>query len=168
MNGLLIREAMEADRQAIHAVETRAFGRNDEADLVERIVANGDEVLELVAVKSGLIVGHILFSRLLVETRNRGASAVALAPLAVDPDHQRQGVGGALIEDGHRLLRLAGETLSVVLGDPAYYRRFGYSHERAAGFDSDYQGAALQALAWGTSAPAAGRLVYAAAFAELA
>ncbi|MDI6025522.1 N-acetyltransferase [Corticibacterium sp. UT-5YL-CI-8] len=167
MNGLLIREATEVDRQAIRAVEIRAFGRNDEADLVERIVGNGDEVLELVAVKGSGIVGHILFSRLLVETKNRGTSAVALAPLAVDPDHQCQGVGGALIEDGHRLLRLAGETLSVVLGDPAYYGRFGYSHERAAGFDSDYQGEALQALAWGSTAPTAGQLIYAAAFAEL-
>ncbi|TIX97028.1 MAG: N-acetyltransferase, partial [Mesorhizobium sp.] len=57
----------------------------------------------------------------------------------------------------------AGEALAVVLGDPAYYGRFGYSHARAEKFESEYQGEALQALAWG-EAPETGRLVYASAF----
>ena len=73
-----------------------------------------------------------------------------------------------LVREAHVRLKAAGERLAIVLGDPAYYGRFGYSHERAAGFDSAYQGEALQALAW-HDAPASGRLDYAAAFgAELA
>ena len=87
----------------------------------------------------------------------------ALAPLAVAPSFHGTGIGGALVREAHIRLKEAGEKLSVVLGDPAYYGRFGYAHGRAAGFDSEYQGAALQALAWG-KAPDTGKLVYAAAF----
>ena len=71
-----------------------------------------------------------------------------------------------MVEGAHRQLRESGERLLVVLGDPAYYARFGYMHDRAAGFESDYQCDALQALAWG-EAPSTGRLAYAPAFAEL-
>lgn len=163
MNGAInIREAKADDRKAIHAVEAAAFGQPDEADLVDRLVAAGDVVLELVAVEGEAIVGHILFSRLMVED-GAGRPAVALAPLAVAPDRQRQGIGMALMTEAHHLLRERGETLAVVLGDPAYYARAGYRHERAAGFSSDYQCDALQALAWG-EAPTSGRLVYAPAF----
>lgn len=163
MSMLSIRTAMHADRAAIRAVEERAFERNYEADLVEAIVAAGDAVLELVAVEDGSVVGHILFSRLKVQAGNKSQNAVALAPLAVAPSFQHSGIGGALIREGHVRLKEAGETLSVVLGDPDYYGRFRYSHERAAGFDSAYQSDALQAQSWG-DAPTAGQLVYAAAF----
>ncbi|WP_367226989.1 GNAT family N-acetyltransferase, partial [Mesorhizobium sp.] len=94
-------------------------------------------------------------------------AAVALAPLAVEPSFHGSGIGGALIREAHIRLRDAGETLAVVLGDPIYYGRFGYSHTRAENFESEYQGEALQALAWG-DAPEAGRLVYASAFTALA
>jgi tRNA pseudouridine(38-40) synthase len=77
---------------------------------------------------------------------------VALAPLAVEPSFQSSGIGGALIREGHVRLKEAGETLSVVLGDPAYYGRFKYSHERASGFDSVFQGEALQAHSFGRCA----------------
>lgn len=166
IRGLVIRSAEAKDRAGIFALEAAAFGQDGEATLVDALVADGDVVLELVATHEAEIVGHILFSRLKVETGNGTVDAVALAPLAVQPQRQKTKVGTALIENGHHLLREAGETLSVVLGDPAYYGRFGYTHDRAAGFDSDYQGYALQALAWG-DAPISGRLVYAKAFSGL-
>ena len=164
--GVSIRAAMPADRGAIRTVEEAAFGRKDEALLVDALVAAGDAVLELVAETGGRIVGHILFSRLTVERPQGGFAAVALAPLAILQDVQRQGIGAALVEEAHHRLRAAGESLSVVLGDPAYYGRFGYARAAAAGFDSDYQGEALQALAWG-EAPRDGRLAYAPAFSGL-
>lgn len=167
MTGLSILEAGSTDRAAIRAIEEAAFGQRDEADLVDALVANGDDALELVAALDGVLVGHLLFSTLMVESPHRGFSAVALAPLAIHPRHQGKGVGQALVDEAHRRLRAAGEGLSIVLGDPAYYGRFGYTHERAAGFDSDYQGDALQAIAWSKEAPATGRLVYAAAFSGL-
>lgn len=166
MTGMVVREAREADRAPIRALEEDAFARPDEARLVERLVEEGDDVLELVAERDGRIVGHVLFSQLTIETPHRSFHAVALAPLAVAPSFQRQGIGTALVEEAHDRLRLAGERLAVVLGDPAYYGRFGYRHARAARFSSDYQGPALQALAWG-DAPASGRLIYASAFGDI-
>ena len=166
MTALIIREAVPADRAAIRAVEEQAFGQASEADLVERLVADGDAVLELVAEIDGRVVGHVLFSRLQVEREGFAFAAVALAPLAVEPSWQGQGIGSALVKEGHRLLAAAGEKLSVVLGDPGYYARLGYRRDLAEGFSSDYQGEALQALAWG-EAPRTGRLVYAPAFTAL-
>jgi len=167
MSMMSIRAATPRDREAIRLVEEHAFGQQAEAGLVDALVGGGDTVLELVAVDEGQVVGHILFSRLHVKSGGKAFAAVALAPLAVEPSFHGTGIGGALVREAHLRLKEAGEKLAVVLGDPAYYGRFGYSHARAAGFDSDYQGEALQALAWG-EAPERGQLVYAPAFSALA
>ncbi len=159
MSGYTVRPATPEDFVAIRAVELAAFDGPAEADLVEALRPSGDVVLELVALHGDEMVGHVVFSRLLIRSDGReDVAAVALAPLAVAPTHQRRGVGGLLIAEAHGRLE-ATECLSVVLGEPAYYGRFGYAHARAAGFDSDYQCEALQALAWG-DAPSTGRLVY--------
>ncbi|MDN5927875.1 MAG: N-acetyltransferase [Hyphomicrobiales bacterium] len=163
MSMLSIRAANPRDRDAIRKVEEHAFGQPAEAGLVDALVAAGDTIVELVAEDEGQIVGHILFSRVFVKDGTRGSAAVALAPLAVEPSFHRSGIGGALVREGHVRLKEAGERLSVVLGDPAYYGRFGYTHARAAGFESEYQCDALQALAWG-EAPETGCLVYPTAF----
>jgi putative acetyltransferase len=163
MSMMSIRAATPGDRAAIRLVEEHAFGQKAEAGLVDALVDNGDAVIELLAEDDGQVVGHILFSRIFVATGGRNFPAVALAPLAVEPSVHGAGIGGALIREAHIRLRDAGETLSVVLGDPAYYGRFGYAHERAKNFESDYQCEALQALAW-ADAPHAGKLVYAPAF----
>ncbi len=167
MSMMSIRAATPRDREAIRLVEEHAFGQQAEAGLVDALVAGGEAVVELVAVEEGQVVGHVLFSRLHVRQGGENFPAVALAPLAVAPSFHGTGIGGALVREAHIRLKNAGERLSVVLGDPAYYGRFGYSRERAAGFESEYQGEALQALAWG-EAPATGGLVYAPAFSELA
>ncbi|MBL8577978.1 MAG: N-acetyltransferase [Mesorhizobium sp.] len=162
MSMMSIRTATPKDREAIRLVEEHAFGQQTEAGLVDALVESGDTVLELVAEEDGHVVGHILFSRLYVENGVRHP-AVALAPLAVEPSFHGTGIGGALVREAHLRLKRSGETLAIVLGEPAYYGRFGYAHGRAAGFDSDYQCDALQALAWG-DAPESGKLVYAPAF----
>lgn len=164
MSRVTVRQATAEDREAIFGVEERAFGRKHEADLVERVVADGEQLLELVAEKDGRIVGHVLFSRLLVDPDGTPFDAVSLAPLAVDPDYQGQGVGGALVRRGHEILQERGEKLSIVVGDPAYYGRFGYARAGAEKFMSDYQGDAMQALYWG-EAPSSGQLAHPRAFA---
>ena len=164
MSMMSIRAATQGDREAIRRVEEHAFGQQTEAGLVDALVEGGDCVLELVAVEEGQVVGHILFSRLYVEAGAKRHPAIALAPLAVEPSFHGTGIGGALVREAHLRLKAAGETLAIVLGDPAYYGRFGYTHQRAAAFDSEFQGEALQALAWG-EAPQSGTLAYAAAFA---
>jgi putative acetyltransferase len=163
MSMMSIRAATPRDRDAIRSVEEHAFGQQAEAGLVDALVGDGDTVLELVAVDEGQVVGHILFSRLYVQKGAKKFAAVALAPLAVEPSFHGTGIGGALVREAHLRLKQAGEKFSIVLGDPAYYGRFGYSHQRAEKFESDYQGEALQALAWG-EAPESGKLVYAPAF----
>jgi putative acetyltransferase len=167
MSMMSIRAATPRDRDAIRSVEEHAFGQQAEAGLVDALVGDGDTVLELVAVDEGQVVGHILFSRLYVQKGAKKFAAVALAPLAVEPSFHGTGIGGALVREAHLRLKQAGEKFSIVLGDPAYYGRFGYSHGRAEKFDSDYQGEELQALAWG-EAPEGGQLVYAPAFSALA
>jgi putative acetyltransferase len=166
MNGLTVRLAEARDRDVIRDVEARAFGGMGEATLVDNLVAADDAVLELVAERDGEVIGHILFSRVFVEAGGERFPGVALAPAAVLPEWQGKGVGRALIETAHEHLEAVGERLSVVLGDPAYYGRFGYEHKRAAGFSSVYQCDALQAIAWG-EAPVTGRLVYATPFGAL-
>lgn len=166
MSMMSIRTATLGDREAIRLVEEHAFGQPAEAGLVDALVSGGDAIVELVAEEEGAVVGHILFSRLMVQEGKKSFPAVALAPLAVEPDFHGTGIGGALIREAHRRLKEVGETLSVVVGDPAYYGRFGYERGRAEKFDSEYQGDAMQAQAWG-DAPAGGRLVYAKAFGSL-
>lgn len=166
MKGLTVRLAEERDRNVIRDVEELAFGGMGEATLVDSLVAADDAVLELVAERDGEIIGHILFSRVFVEDGDDRFPGVALAPAAVLPDWQGKGVGRAMINDAHKRLKAAGEKLSVVLGDPAYYARFGYEHKRAAAFTSTYQCEALQAVVWG-EAPSSGKLVYATPFGAL-
>jgi len=156
-------EARE-DISAIHAVVAAAFNQNDEADLVDRLRDDGDLVLSLVARSGDKIIGHIGFSRLFVETATGEFVAVALAPVSVLPDWQKKGVGSALINAGHARLIETGEQLSIVLGEPAYYGKFGYSADRAGQFDCDWSGPYLQALSWSDEAPSRGRLRYASAF----
>lgn len=163
MSMISIRTATQGDREAIRLVEEHAFGQKAEAGLVDAIVAAGDAVVELVAVEDGQVVGHVLFSRLFVRGGGVDFPAVALAPLAVEPSFHGSGIGGALIREGHVRLKAAGEKLSIVLGEPGYYGRFGYAHDRAGKFESEFQCEALQALAW-AQAPETGTLVYASAF----
>ena len=151
----------------LHGVELATILGRTLAPALVRLVADGDVVLELVAERDGDVRGHVLFSRLRVVREGRDLPAVALAPVAVDPDHQREGIGTELVREGHLRLMAEHETLSVVLGDPTYYGRFGYAHDRAACFESAYQCDALQAIAFEPDAPADGRLVYPRAFGAL-
>ena len=110
-----------------------------------------------------VVVGYVCFSRLWVEGEATATPAVALAPLAVYPEYQQQGIATRLIREAHACLAAMGEKLAIVLGEPHYYNRFGYNHRRAAGFDSDYQSHYLMAISFG-AAPGDGRLVYRAGF----
>lgn len=164
MSDVTAQTASPDDYSEVANLVERAFGGTGEVELISRLRENNDVLLELVARKSGILAGHILFSRVKIIGKNH--DAVALAPLAVLPEFQKQGVGSLLIQTAHTKLVAAGETLSLVLGDPAYYGRFGYEHLRAAGFESAYQGEYLQALAF-ADAPSTGVLQYAPAFGAL-
>ncbi len=146
----MIRYARPADHDAIHAVVAEAFGRDAEADLVRKLRDNDDRLFELVADQDDRIDGHIFFSRLWAD---RPQLFGALAPLAVHPERQRQGVGGKLIRAGVDCAREFGCHGLLVLGDPAYYGRFGFAAETAKDVRAPFRGlAAFQALALEDSA----------------
>ena len=141
----MIRYVRADDHPAIEAVVAAAFGREDEARLVARLRAEGDVICELVAEQEGAVSGHILFSRLWAD---RSGLFGALAPLAVRPEGQRAGLGSALVRAGLDSAREFGCLGVLVLGDPAYYGRFGFSAETAAQVRAPFRGlAAFQALA---------------------
>lgn len=126
MSELLIRPEAAHDVAAIRQVNEKAFGRPAEARLVDALRASGAALLSLIAEHDGEIVGHVLFSPAAVVSGDSETPAVALAPVAVLPEHQKQGIGSALIEQGLAELRDAGHGLVIVLGHPDYYPRFGF------------------------------------------
>jgi putative acetyltransferase len=144
---LKIRQERPGDAGAIRAVQLAAFGQPGEADLVETLRESGDAVVSVVAEDHGRIVGHVLFSRLTIHgAGGRIVPALALAPMAVAPERQRQGVGSALLTESLRECRVRGERLVIVVGHVDFYPRFGFSRERAAHLDSEFQCEAFMAL----------------------
>jgi putative acetyltransferase len=128
-----IRAEAAGDAAAVRTVNAAAFGREAEAELVDAVRSAEAAVLSLVAVWQGEIVGHALFTPVAVG----GGRAVALGPLAVHPDRQGQGVGTALVREGLRRLATLGHGAVIVLGDPGYYRRFGFRPASAFGVSWD-------------------------------
>ena len=125
-----VREEREKDREAIRRINEQAFGRPDEANIVVALRANCPGLLSLVALTSGRIVGHILFSPVVIESGERPVTGMGLAPMAVLPEHQRQGIGSELVRTGIALLKERRCPFVVVLGHAEYYPRFGF--ERAS------------------------------------
>ncbi len=138
-------------------------------------LSNGGHVVLALIAQSGCgkIAGAVVFSRVQIE-RDTGTAgpirATALAPVAIRPDRQGRGIGSSLIEAGIARLQAADEALCVVLGEPAYYRRFGFDARLAAGLTCAYSGPYLMArwLAAPVTAMPAGRLVYPEPFESLA
>ena len=142
----MIRYENPADTPAIRSIHHTAFGRPDEADLVDSLRAEGVIVLSLVAESREQAIGHILFSRMSIDTPTSSIPAVSLAPLAVLPAHQRQGIGEQLIRRGLAILREQGERIVIVLGHPNYYPRFGFSTHNTRNLQSPFPPHALMAL----------------------
>lgn len=162
----IIRLETEGDRAAIHEVNSAAFGRADEAELVDNLRREGAVLASIVAEVDGRVVGHVLFSRMFIETQAGPVEAAALAPVAVLPEFQRRAIGGTLIRHGLELLRRQGERIAIVLGWPEYYPRFGFSVEKAAGLESPFPREAYMALELSSGAldGVRGKVKYAAAF----
>lgn len=122
----LIREERPEDAEAIHALLVAAFGREAEARLVERLHASGRIVWGMIAEEKGRVLGHVVFSRIAIESGDSEIPALALAPLAVMPAFQRLGVGSALVSAGLERCRMERHARVLVLGEPGYYGRFGF------------------------------------------
>lgn len=125
MSEPFIRAEQVADKNGVRAVNERAFGGRAEADIVEALHRAQAAVVALVAEVGAEVVGHILFSPVDVEQAN-GKRLVGLAPMAVAPDYQRQGIGSQLVREGLARCRANGFDGVVVLGHAEYYPRFGF------------------------------------------
>jgi putative acetyltransferase len=141
-----VRAETPADLQAIREVNRRAFGQEDEARLVDALRDGGYARLSLVAEEGGRVLGHILFSDLPIVTQKGTLHALALAPMAVLPERQRQGIGSRLVGEGLRACAQAGHRIVVVLGHPDYYPRFGFSSRLAERLKAPFSGPAFMAL----------------------
>lgn len=137
MENLYVRDEVPADHDAVRAVETAAFGRPEEAQLVDLLRANGAAVISLVAAWEGGIVGHILFSPVTADAAPQ-ARLLGLAPVAVAPAQQRLGIGGALIRAGLARAMALGYDGVVLLGHPEYYPRFGFVPASRFGIRCEY------------------------------
>lgn len=126
---MIIRAYVPKEESAVRDLLTRAFGQSDEADLVNALRATGDMALELVAENRKRVVGHVALSRL-----QTPKGWLALAPLCADPKMQGKGIGSVLCQ---MALQYANAPV-VVLGEPAYYGRFGFDFDITHQFRSPY------------------------------
>ena len=163
-----IRPALTKDRGQIDAILRAtflaAFGRSDEPELVARLRAQGDVLLELVAEEDKAVVGHILFSRAHVSSSGKWHPVVQLAPVCAEPERHKRGIGSALIRQGLALMTALDETHVFLLGHPGYYPRFGFSAETAEAFESPWPGPHFMLNRIGAGGPARGRLTVSTAF----
>ncbi|WP_266170659.1 GNAT family N-acetyltransferase [Dyella subtropica] len=135
------------DLNEILVVHRAAFGREDEARLVEQLHASRRNTFELLAEQNGEVVAHVLFSPIRIE-HGDDAQALGLAPMAVTPALQRRGIGTALIREALLALTVSSFRAVVVLGDPAYYGRFGFTPASSFDLQDTYGGGdAFMALA---------------------
>jgi putative acetyltransferase len=147
---MTIREARASDLEDVLRVEREAFGGEDEARLVEDLLedSSAQPAVSLLAFdEAGKAVGHILFTRATLEPTSPLCVAI-LAPLAVVPASQRQGIGGKLIACGLTALSKLGYDLVFVLGHPGYYPRHGFGPAVGQGFVPTYPIAEKDADAW--------------------
>ncbi|MBX3071180.1 MAG: N-acetyltransferase [Thermomicrobiales bacterium] len=140
-----VRSAKESDYPAIRRLLDDAFGGSDESRLVEAIRHDESFICELVATDAG-IAGQVMFSELDLVIDHQSVKTASLAPLAVLPARQRQGVGLKLVRAGLEHVAASGYEAVIVVGDPDYHRRFGFSPDLATRLRSPYQGEACQAL----------------------
>ncbi|HAX91829.1 MAG TPA: N-acetyltransferase [Rhodospirillaceae bacterium] len=131
---MLIRPEKETEFPAIYdlvkiAFQTAKMTNGDEQNFVDRLRASGNYIpdLALVAEEEGKLIGHVMLTKTCIETAGGQFSLLLLAPVSVVLERRNQGIGAQLIEESFRLAKALGHTAVIVVGDPAYYTRFGFS-----------------------------------------
>ncbi len=150
-----LRRSNNSDSDTIASVHASAFGPEEGPGIVQLVYdllgdATAKPVLSLVADIDGALVGHVLFTMVTLQPDASSISARILAPLAVSPRYQRKGIGSALVNEGIKQLTESGVDLLFVLGDPAYYSRFGFRPAGAMGLMAPHAIPSEHADAWMT------------------
>jgi putative acetyltransferase len=141
-----IRQEQPGDIAGVHAINEAAFGQSAEAAIVDSIRSACPDVVSLVAVDAGRIVGHIFFSPVFVSTAGGVVQGMGLAPMAVLPERQRQGIGSLLIQAGIDAMRERRCPFVIVLGHPEYYPRFGFVPASQHGLSCQWDGVSEEAF----------------------
>lgn len=159
-----IRDEAPGDAPAVRRVLVAAFKSRIEADLVDRLRARGKIAAALVATLGSAVVGHIMLTDVMLRGTGLPPRGVGLAPLAVRPAMQRRGIGSDLARAAIARAREDGYGFMVVLGDPAYYGRFGFAPAAALGlaceFDAPPEAFMALQLSPGALAGARGVVLY--------
>lgn len=141
-----IRQEIPEDIRAIHALNEQAFGQPQEANIIDKLRNNYEGLLSLVAIEMEKIVGHILYSPATIEGKQGVVKGMGLAPMAVLPEMQRQGIGTQLVKNGIEYLRKMQCPFIIVLGHPEYYPRFGFELASRYGIKSQWKGVPNEAF----------------------
>lgn len=167
-----IRDERTGDEEAVRDVQRRAFGDDGRVPgLVDALRRDDPRAVSLLAVEAGTVVGHVMFTRALLDAPQELVTVRVLSPLGVVPERQRQGIGSALVREGLRRMDGDGVPLVFLEGSPAYYPRLGFTAGGELGFrkpslripDAAFQVAVLSGYQpWMT-----GTLVYPGTFWEL-
>jgi len=135
---VVIRDERKEDTDAVDHVLRAAFPTDAEAKLVAELRKTRDTPIALVATRNDEIVGQITFSPVTVADQPSIRGLLALAPVTVHPTQQNRGIGAALVREGLARCKHAGVHAVFVLGDPDYYKRFGFEPAAPLGFTSDF------------------------------
>ena len=134
-----IRSVTQDEIELVCEVHREAFdGREEEPRLVQLLHAAGKTPISLAAHFEGTIVGHVLFSPMILDPPKPCLGIVGLAPVGVLPEHQGRGIGSRLIREGLLACGEAGYRAAVVLGEPDYYGRFGFERASERGIGNEY------------------------------
>ena len=136
---MIIRHEEPHDIAAIRQVNEQAFGGSGEANAIEALRDRGAATLSLVAEIDDRVVGHLFFTPAAIETADHTWPALGLAPLAVLPEYQRQGIGSALMRAGLAECARLGYERVIVLGHPEYYPRFGFMRASLYGIRPEWE-----------------------------
>lgn len=141
LKNIQIRESVGSDFNHVMEVEKQAFGYDKEAKLVADLLTDNTAlpIVSLLAFHKDEPVGHILFTRAYFSEQEEQPMMHILAPLAIKPEYQRQGIGGMLIKIGIEKLRKKGSNLVFVLGHKEYYPKYGFiPHAARLGYPAPY------------------------------
>ncbi len=169
---IIIRSETEADQAAITDIIQNAFGEAEQLELLFSVRANidFDPLLSVVADRGGDILGHAMYFEVTIEDQGTVHKAVHIAPIAVRPDMQRQGVGERLIRHGMQHCQSMGFELVTVMGPALYFRRFEFIEAAPYGFTSDIpippQDFLVRALSHDALSRIKGKITYPTFFAE--
>jgi len=135
-----VRFEQPKDIDEVRLLNDKAFGQPVEGHIVDKLRQSCNRILSLVAISNNKIVGHIMFSPVTIETQEVVIQGMGLAPMAVLPELQNQGIGSILVKEGLRIIRNMSYPFVIVLGHKKYYPRFGFERASKYGLKSQWEG----------------------------